>query len=354
MRFVRCSKVSCVRPCQSPIESRIPRSVCTVVFLAICIHGEASILLWAGEQPIPNTIDQPGTVAVPSPFVADARRSLAKMQEQISGLASRSLAILDTPGLSQDQALNQQITAKSAEATYDNAKLTREVAEIAILEYEQGIFKQDEATAMGELKLEETALSRAGDMIEYAKGRLAEIKKASRGSAADLANEYTYEDKIIEFERREPIARRAVEKARSKLKMLQEFTRPKHVKELQAAVEIARAEELGKQARLGLETAKLKELQEPVKTRERPTREQHILALLDQAIPIEERLQAKLTQAETDQGPGEALRKEVADLTNQFQGLIERALAEEVAATWARLKPSIHQAVGQAAGKPPK
>ena len=65
-------------------------------------------------------------------------------------------------------------------------------------------------------------------------------------------------------------------------------------------------------------------------------------------------MQAKLTQAETGQATGDALRKEVADLTNQFQALIERAVAEEAAADWDRLKPSIHQAAIQAGARPPK
>ena len=40
----------------------------------------------------------------------------------------------------------QQIVALKAEANYRNARLAREVAEIAVIEYEEGIFKQDLAT----------------------------------------------------------------------------------------------------------------------------------------------------------------------------------------------------------------
>ena len=49
---------------------------------------------------------------------------------------------LDSAALN-DQLVNQKITTKSAEANHENAKLTREVAEIAVVEYEEGIFKQD-------------------------------------------------------------------------------------------------------------------------------------------------------------------------------------------------------------------
>ena len=84
-------------------------------------------------------------------------------------------------------ATNQKITVKSAEANFENAKLTREVAEIAVVEYEEGIFKQDQATIEGEIKLAESELARARDSIEFAKDQLAKIKQASRGTAEDLS-----------------------------------------------------------------------------------------------------------------------------------------------------------------------
>ena len=75
-----------------------------------------------------------------------------KMGEIVCQLDSASL---------RDQLVNQKITTKSAEANHENAKLTREVAEIAVVEYEEGIFKQDLATVEGEIKLAESDLSRA-------------------------------------------------------------------------------------------------------------------------------------------------------------------------------------------------
>ena len=63
---------------------------------------------------------------------------------------------------------NQEITTKSAKANYANATLTREVAEIAVVEYKEGIFKQDLATVEGEIKLAESDLSRAEDRVDWA------------------------------------------------------------------------------------------------------------------------------------------------------------------------------------------
>jgi len=75
---------------------------------------------------------------------------------------------LDSASL-KDQLVNQQITTKCAEANHENAKLTREVAEIAVVEYVEGIFKQDFATVEGEIKLNESDLSRAEDRLDWAK-----------------------------------------------------------------------------------------------------------------------------------------------------------------------------------------
>ena len=75
---------------------------------------------------------------------------------------------LDSASLN-DQLVNQKITTKSAEANHENAKLTREVAEIAVIEYEEGIFKQDLATVEGEIKLAESDLSRSEDRLDWAR-----------------------------------------------------------------------------------------------------------------------------------------------------------------------------------------
>ena len=88
------------------------------------------------------------------------------------------------------RSLTRESRSRSADAQYENAKLTREVAEIAVPEYEQGILKQDEATLMGAVKLAQNNSDRARAAIEAAEGRLAKIKQASRGTAEDLALEY--------------------------------------------------------------------------------------------------------------------------------------------------------------------
>src|SRR2546421_5309526 len=55
---------------------------------------------------------------------------------------------------SSDLRLSASLAA--AAATYENAKLTREVAEIAVIEYKEGIYRQDTDTIKGEIALAES------------------------------------------------------------------------------------------------------------------------------------------------------------------------------------------------------
>jgi len=107
------------------------------------------------------------------------------------------------------QRIRLTIALQSAAADYENAKLTREVAEIAVSEYTEGIFKQDRDVLKSELALAESDLERA------------------RNSPAS-------DDK----------AKLRVERAKDKLTILEEYTKSKMVKELHSEVEKARADEL--------------------------------------------------------------------------------------------------------------
>ena len=112
---------------------------------------------------------------------------------------------LDSASLN-DQLVNQQITTKSAEANYENAKLTREVAEIAVVEYVEGIFVQDFATVEGEIKLNESDLSRSEDRLDWARRM---FDKGYVSMATKVSEELTLKK-----------ARFALEQAQSKKKVL--------------------------------------------------------------------------------------------------------------------------------------
>ena len=117
---------------------------------------------------------------------------------------------LDSAAL-KDSLTNQQITTKSAEANYENAKLTREVAEIAVTEYVEGIYKQELATVEGEIKLAESDLSRSEDRLDWAQRM---FEKGYVSMAARISEELTLKK-----------ARFALEQAQSKRKVLVEYTR---------------------------------------------------------------------------------------------------------------------------------
>ena len=72
---------------------------------------------------------------------------------------------LDSASL-RDQLVNQRISAKSAEAEFENARLTREVAEIAALQYVEGTFRQEQTTLQNEIAAAQTAIRNAESRLE--------------------------------------------------------------------------------------------------------------------------------------------------------------------------------------------
>jgi HlyD family secretion protein len=156
---------------------------------------------------------------------------------------------LDSASL-KDQLVNQKITTKSAEANHENAKLTREVAEIAVVEYTEGIFKQDLATVEGEIKLAESDLSRSEDRLDWARRM---YEKGYVSMATKVSEELTLKK-----------ARFALEQAQSKKKVLVDYTKGKTIKELQSEVEKARSDELAKKATWELENSKEKKLEKQI------------------------------------------------------------------------------------------
>jgi HlyD family secretion protein len=157
---------------------------------------------------------------------------------------------LDSAALN-DQLVNQQITTKSAAANYENARLTREVAEIAVKEYVEGIYLQDLQTAEGEIKLAESDLSRSEDRLDWARRM---YDKGYVSLATKNSEELTLKK-----------ARFSLEQAQSKRKVLTEYTRPKTIKELQSEVEKARSDELAKAATKELEEGKERKLEKQIK-----------------------------------------------------------------------------------------
>jgi RND family efflux transporter MFP subunit len=164
---------------------------------------------------------------------------------------------------------SQKIDTLAAAAAYQNVKLTREVAEIALKEYEEGIYLQDKATILGEIKLAESATSRAKARLERtrrAREKLTETLSRRTGAttSGDVLAELDVEDRLDASELAVLREQLSLEKAQNKLQLLDNYTKGKTIKELQTEVEKARSDELAKQQRFQLEDHKQVKLEQQI------------------------------------------------------------------------------------------
>jgi RND family efflux transporter MFP subunit len=168
-----------------------------------------------------------------------------------------------------DTLTNQEIAIQGAEAAYQNAKLTRETAEIAVKEYEEGIYLQDRATVQGEIKLAESALQKAKDRLDRtgrAQRKLAETLSRNRAalSSSDIIAELDLDDRHDASELavlRETVS---LEKAQNRLALLENFTKGKTLKDLKSDVEKTLSSELAEKQRWQLEKNKETKLEKQI------------------------------------------------------------------------------------------
>jgi hypothetical protein len=320
------------------------------VTLVIAVGG-----VWLTQQ-VPARAGEPdaqagaqGQAAVPverDGFVKEVERRLKGCRERIAVIGGALLAEMVDRSATGVDSLKQGINVESAKVEFGNATLAREVAEIAALEYEHGIFLQDQATAVAEIKLAESELGRARDRIELSKTRLARIKEVSKGSAADVALEYTYEDNIADAERRESEARRSLDAARAKLKVLEEFTKAKVIKQLRSEVAKARSDELAKKATWQLEEGKLKRVNGAQKSEGTGLASGELLPLLTRAFALDEKIRTEMGQLAKN-GSSEGHAEAIKNLISQLETLIAQAESEHAALLVDRLKSPIHAAASR-------
>ena len=120
-----------------------------------------------------------------------------------------------------------------------------------MVEYEEGIFKQDLATVEGEIKLAESDLSRAEDRVDWAqrmyeKGYVSLATKNLGRTGASRRPSLPWS------------------KPRARRRCWSEYTKDKTIKELKSEVEKAHSDELAKQATLDLENTKEKKLERQI------------------------------------------------------------------------------------------
>ena len=126
----------------------------------------------------------------------------------------------------QDRLATQEIVVRGAEADVHGARIAREVAVLAVIEYQEGTFIQEFAATEGEIKLAESELSRAEDRVDW-------VRRMFEKGYASLAEKITDELMLKK-------ARFALEQAQSKKKVLVDYSKAKTIKVLTGAVETAR------------------------------------------------------------------------------------------------------------------
>jgi multidrug resistance efflux pump len=149
-----------------------------------------------------------------------------------------------------DRLATQDIVVRGAEADVQGARSARDVAAIAVIEYQEGTFVQDLANSESEIKLAESELSRAVDRLDWTR------RMFEKGYV-------TLSEKVSE-ELALKRCRFALEWALGKKKLLIDHSRPKMVKALTGAIETARAHELAKEAALKRERSAQKKLTDQI------------------------------------------------------------------------------------------
>jgi hypothetical protein len=323
----------------------------TVATVATAIVG-AGILCGTWRLALAGDESRGVSSAAPVPHlrvIRELRRTLKEQDDRLIILGMRVLDERDSLQSLKDQILDARVRVQGAETNYRNAKLAREIAEIALTEYTEGIFVQDLATVEGEIRLAESGVKRSQDHVEEAKKRRDEIMRvANPKSASDLVALYNFSDRVLVAMLEVDRSKLVLEQAQSKKAVLVRYTKAKRVTELGAEVAKDRSEELAKQATWDLERAKLDRLQKAV-TQPSPASDiaRRLLALLDRAMPIEEQVHTKLDQLATATDSGEKLQNELRELTNELGAILEEAEAARAASEFAGLKSRLRRAIGR-------
>lgn len=254
--------------------------------------GLLMILALMGPAWVDARADQPaGPVSLEElhRVIGPRIRDLAKLAFKASLADARNLG---------DELTNRQIEQQGKESKYQQAKLTREVAEIMVREYEQGDSVSDRARIEGEVRLAESDVARSKERIPEIDAVLERTKKFEPTTIYERTIVYKLE-KSRRAEQLEIMKKQIeLEKAQGKLKKFDAYLKPKRIRELEFEVEKARAEETTKKEKQGSFEGGIKLLEqqiERIKTRSLPDWAS-VLAALDEAVGLERVLQSQLEE----------------------------------------------------------
>jgi RND family efflux transporter MFP subunit len=170
------------------------------------------------------------------------------------------VAELDSADL-RDQLWNQKIATQAARVAYENARLTREAAEIAVVEYKDGVYPADMQTVQGEIKKAELNLTKTQSRFERtrkARQKFSELLggKERPTEPSDIVAQLDLDDRLDDAEQALSRVRLSLEQAQTRRNVLENYTKGKTIKELNSEVLKAHSDELAKQERWKLEKEK--------------------------------------------------------------------------------------------------
>lgn len=144
----------------------------------------------------------------------------------------------------------QQITCSGSESQAIEAEASLSNAQLALSEYEQGTFREQEETLEGALKVANENMRRAEEYLTFSR------KLAERGYVSDVQLEA---DKFAVEK-----AEKELDVAQTKLDVLRNFTKKKMLTQLKADIQTSRAKLDAKQKTWQLDKQRLKEIEEQI------------------------------------------------------------------------------------------
>ncbi len=156
---------------------------------------------------------------------------------------------LDSSALEKER-IQQQIIVNTSESLMIQAQNVYETAVIARREYLEGTFEQEKQLIESEVFVAEENLRRAMEYLQYSR-RLLE-----KGYIKEL--ELEADAFAVEKSKKE------LESARTKLRVLEQFTKPKMLKQLESDIETAKAKWAAEQSSYELEVRKLDDIKDQI------------------------------------------------------------------------------------------
>lgn len=165
--------------------------------------------------------------------------------------------------------VDHRIANARAKAAYENAKRTREVAEIARTEYAEGIYKEERNAREGAIVEAKLAVRQTEDRLQrtrHAHQQIEAIQADRKGALtpSDILAVLEIADRLDAAEQTAQREKMALEQAELKLESLEKYTRARRDRELEVEIARAKADELAKQQSFELATSRLENLRKQI------------------------------------------------------------------------------------------